>query len=372
MKKLNIAILSALMTTNIAFAKEINIGVVLPLTGATAAYGQSALDGIKIANSMKNTLSNGDTINLVVVDTKGDKIESANASTRLVSQNKVYALIGEMLTANTLQVMRIAEEKKVPVVAPAATADKLLNKKSYSSRVCFMDSFQGSSLASYVKNKLKYNKAVIISDQSTDYSLGLTRAFEKEFGKLGGKVLDKFRITAGDKDFKAIISQIKLLNPDFIYLPVYYTEASLFARQAKAMGVNIPMGSADGVADETFIKLAQDAAEGYLFTDSFDYNNPPTKLSKDFIQVYEKEKKNKEVPNFSAMGADAYFVIFEAMQKCTNNLNSKCINDNIHATNNFEGVSGVISIDKSGNATRSIVIKTIENQKQIYKDLILP
>lgn len=235
-----------------------------------------------------------------------------------------------------------------------------------------MDSFQGSSLASYIKNKLQYNKAVIVTDQTTDYSLGLTRAFEKEFNKQGGKILDKFRITAGDKDFKAIISQIKNLNPDFIYLPVYYTEASLFARQAKAMGVNIPMGSADGVADETFINLAQDAAEGYIFTDSFDYNNPPTDLSKEFIQAYEKEKKNKEVPNFSAMGADAYFVIYEAMQKCVNNLNTECINDNIHSTLNFQGVSGVISIDKSGNATRSIVIKSIENQKQVYKDSILP
>ncbi|AJC85028.1 ABC transporter substrate-binding protein [Campylobacter peloridis] len=371
MKKISIAILS-IIAANIIHAKEINIGVVLPLTGSTAAYGQSALDGIKVANSMKNTLSNGDKINLVVVDTKGDKIESANASTRLVSQNKAYALIGEMLTANTLQVIRIGEEKKVPVVAPAATADKILNKKMYASRVCFMDSFQGSSLASYVKNKLNYNKAIIISDQSADYSLGLTKAFEKEFSKQGGKILDKFRVTAGDKDFKAIISQIKLLNPDFIYLPLYYTEASLFVRQAKSMGLNIPMGSADGVADETFINLAQDAAEGYIFTDSFDYHNPPTQLSKDFILAYEKEKQSKEVPNFSAMGADAYFVIFEAMQKCINDFNTECINNNIHSTSKFEGVSGVISIDKSGNATRSIVIKSIENQKQVYKDIIFP
>ncbi|MCR6573053.1 ABC transporter substrate-binding protein [Campylobacter insulaenigrae] len=371
MKKISIAVLS-IIVANILQAKEINIGVVLPLTGATAAYGQSALDGIKIANSMKNTLSNGDTINLVVVDTKGDKIESANASTRLVSQNNVQALIGEMITANTLQVIRIGEEKKVPVVAPAATADKILNKKLYASRVCFMDSFQGSSLANYIKNKLQYKKAVIVTDQTTDYSLGLTRAFDQEFSKQGGKILDKFRITAGDKDFKAIISQIKTLNPDFIYLPVYYTEASLFARQAKSMGLNIPMGSADGVADETFINLAQDAAEGYIFTDSFDYNNPPTDLSKNFIQAYEKEKQNKEVPNFSAMGADAYFVIYNAMEKCVNNFNTECINNNIHSTSNFHGVSGVISIDKSGNATRSIVIKTIENQKQIYKDSILP
>ncbi|MCW1360621.1 ABC transporter substrate-binding protein [Campylobacter sp. CCS1377] len=353
-------------------AKEINIGIVMPLTGATAAYGQSALDGIKIANSMQNTLKNGDKINLVVVDTKGDKIESSTAATRLVSQDKVIGLIGEMVTANTLQVMRVAEENKIPVIAPAATGDKLLNKKNYSSRVCFMDSFQGSSLAKYVFSKLHYKNAVIVMDQTTDYSLGLAKAFEKEFIANGGKILAKLRVSSGDKDYKAIISQIQKLNPEFVYLPIYYNEASLFVRQAQNARLKLPMGSADGVADETFVKLAQDASEGYIFTDSFDYNNPPTKLSKEFIGAYSKVKGSKEVPNFSAMGADAYFVMFDAMNRCIDNLTPACVNDKIHQTNNYEGVSGVISIDKSGNATRSVVVKEIKNQKQSYKDLINP
>ncbi|WP_236729185.1 ABC transporter substrate-binding protein, partial [Campylobacter coli] len=157
-------------------AKEVKLGVVLPLSGATAAYGQSALEGIKLANEMQSTLANGDKINLVVLDTKGDKIESASAATRLVNQDKVLGLIGEMVTANTLQVMRIAEENKVPLIAPAATGDKLLENKLYSSRVCFMDSFQGSSLAKYAFEKLNHKKAVIVVDQSTDYSLGLAKA----------------------------------------------------------------------------------------------------------------------------------------------------------------------------------------------------
>ncbi|EKH7235476.1 ABC transporter substrate-binding protein [Campylobacter coli] len=349
-------------------AKEVNLGVVLPLSGATAAYGQSALEGIKLANEMQSTLANGDKINLVVLDTKGDKIESASAATRLVNQDKVLGLIGEMVTANTLQVMRIAEENKVPLIAPAATGDKLLENKLYSSRVCFMDSFQGSSLAKYAFEKLNHKKAVIVVDQSTDYSLGLAKAFEKEFKAKGGEILKTLRVNSGDKDFKAIATQIKILNPDFIFLPLYYSEASLFVRQAKLIGLNTPMGSADGVADATFIKLAGNASEGYIFTDSFDANNPTTQLSKDFIAKYQ----SKEVPNFTAMGADAYFVMFNAMNACQNTLTSECINEKIHQTNNYEGVSGVISIDKSGNATRSVVVKEIKNQKQTYKDTINP
>ena len=352
-------------------AKEVKIGVVLPLSGATAAYGQSALEGVKLANSMQNKLNNNDEISLIIVDTKGDKLESSSGAKRLISQ-KALALIGEMVSANTLQIMRVAEDSKIPLIAPAATGDKLLDKKLYSSRVCFMDSFQGSSLAKYAFSKLNYKSSVIVLDQSADYSLGLAKAYEKEFKARGGKILKTLRINSGEKDFKAIIAQIKSLNPEFIFLPLYYSEASLFARQARLAGLNTPLGSADGVADKTFISLAGEASEGYIFTDSFDANNPTTKLSKDFINAYEKEKGIKEVPNFTAMGADAYFVLVNAMNSCLNNLTSECINEKIHSTNEFQGVSGIISIDKSGNATRSVVVKEIKEQKQSYKDTINP
>ncbi|MFQ6341395.1 ABC transporter substrate-binding protein [Campylobacter sp. VTCC 70190] len=364
-------ILASILSLNLS-AAEVKIGVVLPLSGATAAYGQSALEGIKLANAMQSTLSNGDKISLSIIDTKGDKLESSSGASRLVSQDKVIGLIGEMVTGNTLQVMRVAEDNKIPLIAPAATGDKLLEKKIYSSRVCFMDSFQGSSLAKYVFSKLNYKNAIIVVDQSTDYSLGLAKAFEKEYKLNGGQILKVLRINSGDKDFKAIVAQVKSLNPEFIFLPLYYGEASLFARQARLAGLNTPMGSADGVADQTFISLAGDASEGYIFTDSFDANNPTTQLSKDFIAAYEKAKGTKEVPNFSAMGADAYFVMRNAMNACATNLTSECVNEKIHQTTNYQGVSGVISIDKTGNATRSVVVKEIKNQKQNYKDTINP
>ncbi|TQR33714.1 branched-chain amino acid ABC transporter substrate-binding protein [Campylobacter sp. MIT 99-7217] len=371
MKKFHLS-LCALALTSFVYAKEVKIGVVLPLSGATAAYGQSALEGIKIAHLMQNTLKNGDKVELVTLDSRGDKVESATAATRLIAQDKVLGFIGEMVTANTLQIMRVAEDKKIPLIAPAATSDKLLNGKKYSSRVCFMDSFQGSSLAKYAFKDLSYKKAVIVMDQSTDYSLGLAKAFEKEFKQNGGEILAKLRVSSGDKDYKAVIAQIANLKPDFIYLPIYYNEAALFVRQAKNVNLNIAMGSADGVADETFIKLAKDASNGYIFTDSFDYTNPTTKLSKEFIAEFEKKNKTKEVPNFSAMGADAYFVMFEAMNKCTHDLTSECINKQIHSTSNFQGVSGIINIDQSGNASRSVVVKEIQNEKQTYKATINP
>lgn len=346
------------------FALE--IGVVLPLTGPVAAYGSSALDGIKIANRMQPTLKNGEEIKLNIVDTKGDKIESMTATERVLP--KVKAIIGEMVTANTLVVMKTAEAKKVPVIAPAATSDKLLKDKKYAARVCFNDSFQGKAMAKYLSNEGK-KTTVIVKDQATDYSLGLAKAYKKEFEANGGKILKELIITSGDKDYNAIAAQIASINPDVVYLPIYYSEAALFVRQAKAAGVKSLIASADGVADDQFIKLGEEHTNGHLYTDSFDSEFPPTELSKQFIKEYEKEK-NAKVANFTAMGADAYFVLVNAANRCEGNLTSDCINEQIKNTNNYEGVSGIISIDNTGETKRSLIIKEIVNQKSVYKDTV--
>ena len=361
-----------LLSLMILNAKELKIGVVLPLTGAVAAYGQDVLVGVELANKLSPKLSNGDELKLVIADSKGDKIESGTAATRLIAQDKVLGIIGEAITTNTMQVISVAENKKVPLIAPVASGDKLLEKKKYSSRVCFMDSFQGEKFANYAINSLGLKSAVVIIDQVNVYSVGLAKVFEEEFNKKGGKVLKKMTISSGDKDFKAIVSQLNALNPDFVYMPIYHPEAALIAKQARAIGFNKLLSAGDGVNNQTFIQLGGDAVNGVVFTDSFDYNNPTTKLGKDFVNAYNKSKKSKAVPAFTAMGADAYFVMFEAMNKCVNSLTSECINNAIHSTNNFQSVGGVITIDKSGNASRSVVIKEIQNGKQVYKSTVNP
>ncbi|RQD68381.1 branched-chain amino acid ABC transporter substrate-binding protein, partial [Campylobacter hepaticus] len=361
MKKI-VLVLSILSLTNYLFAKDIHIGVVLPLSGTVAAYGQDLFNGIELANKLNPTLSNGDTLKLITIDTKGDKLETASGVNRLIAADKVLGIIGEATTPNTIQAISIAEEKKIPLIAPVASGDKLLDKKKYASRVCFKDSFQGDKFAIYVLKDLGLKNAVIIMDQSNVYSLGLARAFENSFKAYKGTIIKKLIINSGDKDFRAIASQLKSLNPDFVYMPIYHPEAALIARQARQIGFDKLLTAGDGVNNQTFIELGGKAVDGVIFTDSFDYNNPTTQLGKDFIAVYEKMKGTKELPAFSAMGADAYFVMFNAMNACINNLTSECVNDKIHQTKDYEGVSGIISIDENGNAIRSVVIKEIKNQ----------
>jgi branched-chain amino acid transport system substrate-binding protein len=235
-----------------------------------------------------------------------------------------------------------------------------------------MDSFQGEVVANYALKDLGLKTAVVIVDQAQVYSLGLTKAFAKVFKAGGGKILKKIKITSGDKDFKAVVSQLKSTNPDFLFLPLYHPEASMLARQAKQIGLNKPMFSGDGVANQTFIELGGKSVEGYMFTDYFDYTVPPSQRSKKFVDVYLKKTGKKEMNSFVVLGADAYNVLINAMNKCANPEDSVCINKEIKSTNNYEGVSGNITIDESGNATRSAVIKVIKDGKAVYKTTVNP
>ncbi|HDX3781535.1 TPA: ABC transporter substrate-binding protein [Campylobacter coli] len=371
MKKVTL-VFSALALANCLYAKTINLGVVLPLTGPVAAYGQDVFNGIELANKLNAKLDNGDEVKLIVIDTKGDKLETTSAVNRLIAQDKVIGIIGEATTPNTIQAISIVEDKKIPLIAPVASGDKLLEGKKYASRVCFSDSFQGDKFASYVTKELNLKNAVVIIDQSNVYSLGLAKAFEKSLKENSGKVIKKLAISSGDKDFRAVVSQLKSLNPDFVYMPIYHPEAALIARQAKQIGFDKLLAAGDGVNNQTFIDLGSTAVNGVVFTDSFDSSNPSTARGKTFINEYEKIKGNANLPAFSAMGADAYYVMLNAMNACQNTLTSECINEKIHQTSNYEGVGGIISIDASGNAIRPVVIKEIQDGKQVYKTLINP
>ena len=371
MKKLLSIALASALTCSVVMAKEIKVGAVMPMSGPLAAYGQVTNLGLELAQKLQPTLANGDTIKIVLLDNKGDKVETATATTRLISSDKVVAILGALTSTNTAQTIAMADKKKVPVIAAVATNDKLTAKRTFANRVCFTDSFQGEVVANFAMEQ-GYKTAVVVIDQAQVYSLGLSKAFQKAFKAKGGKIVKKIKVTSGDKDFKAVVSQIKKINPDFMFMPLYHPEASMIARQSKQLGLDKPMFSGDGVANQTFIDLGGKSVEGYMFTDFFDYTNPPSKTSSDFIAFHEKETGKKEMNSFTALGADTYNVLIAAMNRCEDPTNSVCINNEIKKTVDFDGVSGKISINSEGNATRSAVIKEIKNAKATFKATVNP
>jgi len=378
MRKILAIGLSALVASTL-FAKEIKVGILQPLTGPIASFGQKTLDGINLIHSKYSKLPNGDTIKLVVVDNQFDKIQTVNGYKRLASSEKVVAIEGPLASSMALSIKRFAGATKTPTVTQIATNPRVTKRSKYITRACFTDDFQGTVAATYaIRHNLK--NAVIVFDMKQDYSVGLAKAFMKAYKKAGGKVLRRLFINSGDKDFNAQVAQIKKLNPSFIYTPIYAPEEGLFLRQLRAAGVKAPVMGGDGIADPGLLKkLAGKAANGVMYTDHFDAAKAPTKLSSNFIQAF-KAKYNRLPSAFAATGADGYLLIYNAIKKCDTNANKthlqfkQCVNNAIRHTKNLEAVTGTLTIDpKTGNpVNKPAVIEKIVNGKTEFVELIKP
>ncbi|PZT47789.1 branched-chain amino acid ABC transporter substrate-binding protein [Helicobacter valdiviensis] len=368
MKKMLLSL--ALVCGVMANAEDVKIGVVLPMSGAVGGFGELGKRGIDLAYEAKSTTKNGDKIQIILVDNKSDKIESANAMQKLVSSDKVSVVIGPMISTNALAMTKIADDNKTPLISPVATNDRVTKGKKYVSRISFADSFQGIIAANLAIKDLGAKKVAILFDNSSDYSIGLAKAFRRQIKKLGGEVVIETNAQAGTHDFKAQLSSIKAKNPDALYLPIYYTEGALIASQAQQLGLKVPTIGGDGLtSNKIFFEIAKEAGEGYMVTDYYSTSSKQTAEGEKFIKAYQ-DKYKEEVSTFSAMLADAYGVAVQAIEQCGAK-DKECINDKIRNVKDYEGISGKFSLN-NGEAIRSAVINEVKNGKLVYKTTIEP
>ena len=362
---------SGLLIAGPSFAAEtIKIGGWLPMTGAVAAYGQDAWAGIQIAIEMKPSVL-GQKVEVVVADTKSDKIEAANAMSRLIEKDRVIAAIGEMISGDTLAGGPIAEKAKIPIVSPTATNPLVTQGKKYVFRVCFIDPVQGDIAAKYAWNTLKAKKAALIVDRSQDYCVGLAKFFKDAFARLGGKIVAETFCVTEDKDFYAQLSTIKSAHPDVIYAPNYYSPVALFTKQARELGVKTPVLSADGAQADELIQIGGKEVEGVAFTGHFNAKAATTKLAKDFISRFEKKVPGKEPNAFHALAADAYFVLLDAITRAKST-KGEAIRTALAKTKDFEAISGKLSIGEDGNAVKPMVINVVRGGRFEYLTTINP
>ncbi len=370
-RALAILIALSLVLASVAFAADtVLIGAYLPMTGPVAAYGQMGWKGVQVANKMTPEVL-GKKIELKLVDTKSDKVEAANAVSRLIEKEKVVAIIGEMISGNTIAGSDYAERENIPMVSPTATNPIVTQKKKFIFRVCFIDPDQGKVAAVLAKDKLNAKTAALIYDISQDYCVGLANFFKKEFTKGGGKIVSETKFKTGDKDFTPQVSSIKAAKPDIIYAPIYYTECALIAKQARQEGLDIPILAGDGAQAPELIELGGEAVDGVYLTAHFHKDMIANDRGKKFQKLFVKESDGKELSAFEAMGADAYFVLVDAIKRA-GEPDPKKIRDALAATKNFEGVSGSITLKEDGNAVKSMVINKVEDGKFVYVTTIKP
>lgn len=352
-------------------ADEIRFGVVGSLTGERATFGNSTKNGVDLAIKQANAKGGvlGRQIRAIHLDDQGRPEEAKTATQRLITQDKVHVVIGEVASSASLAMAPVAQRSKVPMISPSSTNPAVTEVGDYIFRVCFIDPFQGFVMAKFASENLKLKKVAILRDVRNDYSVGLANVFTKEFTAMGGQIVADESYSAGDTDYKATLTKIRGTNPEAIYIPGYYTEVGQIARQARELQINVPLMGGDGWDSDKLFEGGGKAVEGSYFSNHYHVDDPREAI-KSFVAAY-RQDFNETPDALAALGYDAAMVAIEAIKKAGGTDPQK-MRDAIDATENYAGVTGTITIDEQRNAQKPSVVIQIKDGKRDYVSLIAP
>jgi branched-chain amino acid transport system substrate-binding protein len=351
---------------------SIIVGYYGDLSGRTSNFGQSTMNGAMMAVDEINRAGgiNGRRIQFLVEDDQGRPEQAATVVTKLINQDKAHALLGEVASGNTLAAAPKAQAARIPMITPSSTADSVTGVGDYIFRVCYTDSFQGEAMAKFAANTLKAKRAAILLDFNSPYSRGLTKVFKDNFTKLGGEVVTEQSYTQGDRDYKGQLTSIRPANPEVIFIPGYYGEVGVIAKQAKELGITQPLLGTDGWDAPQLFELGGEALNGSFMSSHYSVDDPSPTIQK-FVADY-KARHHGLVPDaLAALGYDAMNVLADAIRRAGTTDGPK-LRDAIAQTNNFAGVTGIITINAERNAIKPIVVLRLENGKYIYQETLQP
>jgi branched-chain amino acid transport system substrate-binding protein len=347
----------------------VKVGLYLPITGAAAAMGQMVWEGVQVAHQLEPQAL-GQPVELVLVDTRSDRIEAANGVSRLIEKDKVAAIIGEVISSDTLAGVPIAERAQIPNITPTATNPLVTQNRKFAFRTAYVDDLQGQVASRFAWEHLKARKVALLVDQAQDYCVGLANFFKQDFQKRGGSIVAETYIQTGDQDFSAQISALKAANPDLIYAPNYYTEDALLAKQLQDLGVKTPILTGDGAQVPELLSIGGDAVNGTYFTALFHRQGATSELGRKFLQGYETTYK-KQLDAFAALGGDAYFMLVAAINQA-GSLDGPKIAQALAATKDFQGVTGKMTMGPDHNPIRGVTVIKVENGQFVYQTTIQP
>ncbi|HLN81447.1 MAG TPA: ABC transporter substrate-binding protein [Thermoanaerobaculia bacterium] len=350
---------------------EILVGEYGSLTGTTATFGQSTNNAIQMAFEQINAAGGvlGKKVRVVVEDDQSKPEEAATAVTKLINQNHVVAMLGEVSSSRSLAAAPICQANGVPMISPSSTNPRVTQVGDYIFRVCFIDPFQAEVGARIAWEILHLKKVAILSDVRNDYSVGLQTFFRQTFKGFGGEIVAEQSYSEGDSDFRAQLTQIKSANPEGIYVPGYYTEVGTIARQARELGITVPLIGGDGWDSPRLWEIGGEALNGCHFSNHYSVDDPSPAVQK-FVADY-KAKYNQVPDALAALGYDAARILADAMTRAGTTKGDK-VRDALSATKDFAGVTGTITINKERNAVKPAVVLKIENGKFVYVTTVKP
>ena len=339
---------------------KVRIGVFMSLTGDTANFGISSVNGIKMAAEEVNAAGgiNGKQIELLVQDDRSDASEAATIVTKFVTQDQVHAILGEVASSRSIAAAPIAQNAKIPMLTPSSTNPEVTRKGNYIFRSCFIDPVQGAAIAQFAAKTLGAKRGALMVDRKQDYSTGLEKVINEVFTKLGGQIVVTQSYASGDQDFNAQITDIKGANPDVIFVPGYYGDVGLFAKQARDKGVTVPLVGGDGWDSPSLYQIGGAALNGSYFSNHYSPDDTDPIVQK-FVNDY--KAKYGSVPDaLAATAYDAARIMFDAIKRA-NSLDGAAIRDALAATKEFPGVTGKVTFNENRDAVKPIVMVKIEN-----------
>ncbi|MFE4425969.1 ABC transporter substrate-binding protein [Peribacillus butanolivorans] len=353
----------------------IKIGANLELSGGTASFGQSAADGLKLAIEEINKEGiDGKKLEIIKVDNKSDAAEATSGSIKLVSQDKVVAVVGSATSTNTLAQVQVAQDNKVPLLTPTATNPDITNKagklNDYVFRTCFIDPFQGTVAANFASDDIGAKTAAIYVDSASDYSKGLAAAFKEAFTANGGKIVREEAYVTKDTDFRATLTRIKSAKPEFVFLPGYYEEVGLILKQAREDGIDVPFMGGDGWDSPKVVEIAgADALKNTFITNHYSPEDEDAKIQ-DFVAAY-KKKYNKTPDAFAALGYDTGYYLADAIKR-SGDASPEKIRQALEDVKDLQLVSGTLNLDENHDPIKSATILEYVDGKQTFKTKINP
>jgi branched-chain amino acid transport system substrate-binding protein len=357
----------------LAFAADpIKVGEFACLTGKDATFGQSQHKGILLALEEINATGGvlGRPLEVISEDNQSKSGESATVAKKLLSRDKVVAILGEVTSGRSLEVAPLAQGAKIPMIATGATNAKVTQTGNYVFRVCFIDDFQGVVMAKFAKEDLKAMKVATLTSVSSPYSVGLAKVFKETFVAVGGTVVAEQKFNEGDKDFRAQLTAIKASGAEAVFVPGYYQEAALVARQARSLGLTMPLFGGDGWESEQLLKIGGDALNGTFYSTHFTPENKDAAVV-EFVKKFKARWDNETPDAYAALGYDALKVLADAIKRAGTTEGPK-LREVIAATKDFSGASGVTTLDKDRNASKPATIIAVKDGKLVFHKTVAP
>ncbi|MCO4527599.1 branched-chain amino acid ABC transporter, amino acid-binding protein [Streptococcus infantarius subsp. infantarius] len=357
--------------TGTTIGDTIKVGVNLELTGTVAAYGNAENNGVKLAVQEINKAGgvDGKKIELVTKDNKSENAEASTAATNLTIQSQVNAMIGPATSGAVAAASLNAQKTGVPLLTPSGTQDDLTldtvdGVKKYVFRTTFQDSFQGQVLAQYAYSNLNAKKVVLYYDNSSDYAKGIAEEFKKKYQ---GDIVTTATFASGDKDFQSALTKIKNLDYDAIVMPGYYTETGIITKQARDMGISVPILGPDGFNDDSFADLAGKAnANSVYYVSGYSTKTALSDKANDFIKAY-KAKYGSEPNMFAALSYDSVYMIAKAAEGAKTSID---IANNLAELKDFDGVTGKMTIDKKHNPIKTALMVSMKDGAEVSADAV--